>query len=188
MPTALARWEPIIAEASLRFDVPTPWIARVMAAESGGLTTFQGKPITSSAGAMGLMQIMPQTYTALRARYGLGADGYDPHDNIFAGAAYLHELYRRYGYPNLFAAYNAGPSRLDDFLTRGRALPRVTETYVAALTGAHLPSEASSNSRGSDADNAASNALFFVNRARDSEGHATVTASSLFVTLSSTAR
>jgi len=35
------------------------------------------------------MQIMPQTWSGLRLRYGLGANPYDPHDNILAGAAYL---------------------------------------------------------------------------------------------------
>jgi soluble lytic murein transglycosylase-like protein len=38
---------------------------------------------------MGLIQIMPETWAILRARYGLVANPYDPHDNILAGAAYL---------------------------------------------------------------------------------------------------
>ena len=44
---------------------------------------------TSQAGAMGLMQVMPVTYDELRARYNLGDDPYDPHDNVMAGTAYL---------------------------------------------------------------------------------------------------
>ena len=60
---------------------------------------------------MGLMQVMPGTYSDLRNRYALGGDSYDPHDNIFAGTAYLRQMYERYGYPSLFAAYNAGPKR-----------------------------------------------------------------------------
>ena len=83
---------------------------------------------------MGLMQVMPQTYAALRARYGLGADPYAPRDNILAGAAYLRELLDRYGVPWFLAAYNAGPARLDAFLHTGRALPAETERYLAALT------------------------------------------------------
>ena len=47
----------------------------------------------SRKGAMGLMQIMPETWAHLRVRYALGADPYDPHDNILAGAAYLRELH-----------------------------------------------------------------------------------------------
>ncbi|MDE2184530.1 MAG: lytic transglycosylase domain-containing protein [Alphaproteobacteria bacterium] len=188
LPPAIAHWESIIAAASVRFDVPEPWIAHVMAAESGGSTTLNRRPITSAAGAMGLMQIMPQTYSGLRARYGFGADAYDPHDNIFAGAAYLHELYQRYGYPNLFAAYNAGPSRVDDYLTHGRPLPRVTDAYVAMLTGTHVSSSLPSNPSRDAAPTQPATTLFFVNHTRETEGSAAASASPLFVTLSSAQR
>jgi soluble lytic murein transglycosylase-like protein len=86
----------------------------------------------SERGAMGLMQIMPKTWTELRARYGLGADPYDPRDNILAGAAYIRELYDRYGAPGLLAAYNAGPGRYERLAT-GRPLPDETQAYVATL-------------------------------------------------------
>jgi hypothetical protein len=76
------------------------------------------------------MQVMPQTYQALRMQYGLGRNAYDPHDNILAGAAYLRQMYERYGYPSLFAAYNAGPKRLDGFLMHGQSLPQETVAYV----------------------------------------------------------
>lgn len=129
----LDRWQDFIAEASRRFVIPQSWIRAVMRAESGGRTTLNGMPITSPAGAMGLMQIMPATWAELRARYGFRAGPYDPHDNIMAGTAYLRELYTRYGYPNLFAAYNAGPGRLDAHLFNGVPLPTETTGYLAAL-------------------------------------------------------
>jgi hypothetical protein len=132
-PPPIAQWAPIIAEASARFAVPEAWIRRVMQSESGGRTTLNGKPITSSTGAMGLMQIMPGTYADLRRRYGFGPNPYDPHDNIFAGTAYLREMHERYGYPFLFAAYHAGPSRLDNFISHGRALPPATLNYANRL-------------------------------------------------------
>src|SRR3546814_948782 len=56
------RWRPFIAEASARFGIPAAWIERVMRAESGGRTRLHGEPITSWAGAMGLMQLMPGTW------------------------------------------------------------------------------------------------------------------------------
>ena len=87
----------------------------------------------SPKGAMGLMQIMPQTWAGLRLRYGLGADPYDPHDNILAGAAYLRELHDRYGAPGFLAAYNAGPARYEDHLATGRPLPAETRAYLAVL-------------------------------------------------------
>ena len=130
---AVAVWQPDIAAAARRFDVPEAWIAAVMRAESGGQATMVGEPIRSPAGAIGLMQVMPHTYAALRARYGFGADPYAPRDNILAGAAYLRELLDRYGVPWFLAAYNAGPARLDAFLHSGRALPAETQRYLAAL-------------------------------------------------------
>lgn len=130
---AVAVWQPDIAAAAHRFDIPAAWIAAVMRAESGGRAIMDGEPIRSPAGAMGLMQVMPQTYAALRARYGLGADPYAPRDNILAGAAYLRELLDRYGVPWFLAAYNAGPARLDAFLHTGRTLPAETQRYLAAL-------------------------------------------------------
>ena len=130
---AVAVWQPDIAAAARRFDIPDAWIAAVMRAESGGQATMDGEPIRSPEGAMGLMQVMPQTYAALRVRYGLGTDPYAPRDNILAGAAYLREMLDRYGVPWFLVAYNAGPARLDAFLHTGRALPAETQSYLAAL-------------------------------------------------------
>lgn len=126
-------WQPLITEASRRFGIPEAWIRAVMAAEGGGQAMRHSQPITSRAGAMGLMQLMPATWAELRDRFGLGTDPYDPRDNILAGTAYLRELYARYGYPDLFAAYNAGPARLDDHLLHGRPLPDETLGYLATL-------------------------------------------------------
>src|SRR5579862_7864843 len=82
---------------------------------------------------MGLMQVMPETYDELRDRYSLGGDPYDPHDNILAGTAYLREMYDIYGSPGFLAAYNAGPRRLDDYLSNNRPLPDETRRYVAMI-------------------------------------------------------
>jgi len=117
-----------VAEASQRFGVPEAWIAAIIRVESAGDPT-----VTSTAGAMGLMQIMPTTYATLRARLGLGANPYDPHDNIMAGAAYLREMHDRYGTIGFLAAYNAGPGRWEDHLAGVRPLPPETMRYVARL-------------------------------------------------------
>ena len=132
-PSRIDHWEPYIAEAAQRFAIPQDWIRAVMRSESGGRTTLNGQPITSSAGAMGLMQLMPGTYSDMRSRYGLGTDSYDPHDNVLAGAAYLHLMYQQYGYPSLFAAYNAGPARFNGYLLRGKSLPSATLSYVGGI-------------------------------------------------------
>ena len=122
------RWATEIAAASLRFGIPDRVLRAVMRAESGGVPS-----ITSAAGAMGLMQLMPETWATMRARYRLGADPYAPAANILAGAGFLRELIDRYGAPDFLAAYNAGPGRLDDHRLRGRALPDETRRYVAQL-------------------------------------------------------
>lgn len=128
------RWSGYIAEASGRFGVPEEWIRRVIRAESGGRTTLNGSPIMSRAGAMGLMQLMPGTWREMRAAHGLGPDPHDPRDNILAGTAYLGAMYLRFGYPGLFAAYNAGPKRYAGHLATGRRLPAETVAYVAAVS------------------------------------------------------
>ena len=127
-------WGPYIREASNRFDVPDRWIRALMRQESGGRAySANGQLITSSAGAMGLMQVMPGTYDELRARHNLGDDPFEPHDNIMAGVAYMREMYDIYGSPGFLAAYNAGPARLDDYLSNTRGLPDETRRYVAII-------------------------------------------------------
>ncbi|MBS1103851.1 transglycosylase SLT domain-containing protein [Gluconobacter sp. Dm-62] len=131
-------WGPYIQEASSRFDVPEAWIRAVMQQESGGhLFDHSGNFITSTPGAMGLLQLMPPTYDDMRQQLGLGEDPYDPHDNILAGTAYLRQMYDIYGSPGFLAAYNDGPGSLDRYLRRGRPLPRETRRYVAAI-GPHI--------------------------------------------------
>ena len=118
-----------IAEASQRFGIPAHWIRAVLRAESAGDVRA-----ISEAGAIGLMQVMPDTWAALRDRYRLGRDPYQPRDNILAGTAYMREMWDRYGnVAAMLAAYNAGPGRYDDHRATGRPLPTETRTYVAAL-------------------------------------------------------
>lgn len=128
------RWDGFMAEASRRFHVPKTWIRAVMARESGGRTMLgEGKPIVSSAGALGLMQVLPETYEQMATAHGLGANPFDAHDNIMAGTAYLDWLHRKYGYPQMFAAYNAGPGKLEDHLAHGVNLPAETRAYVGGI-------------------------------------------------------
>ena len=130
------RWTVHIEEASARFGVPSSWIRKVIRAESGGATEIRGAPVVSSAGAMGLMQLMPSTWREMRQVLRLGADPHHPRDNILAGSLYLRLMFDRFGYPGLFAAYNAGPARYAQYLSGRRALPYETRAYVAKLAPA----------------------------------------------------
>ncbi|WP_394701406.1 lytic transglycosylase domain-containing protein [uncultured Roseibium sp.] len=121
-----------IAEASQRFGIPAHWIRAIMDTESYGNAN-----VVSAAGALGPMQVMPETSEELRIRYGLNADPFDPHDNILAGTAYLREMFDRYGdITGMLAAYNPGPARYDAYLEACRDLPSETRTYVALLAPA----------------------------------------------------
>lgn len=118
-----------IAEASQRFGIPEAWIRAVLVTESA-----QDTGAVSSAGAIGLMQIMPDTWAELRIQHRLGADPYDPRDNILAGTAYLRQMLDRYGSIGaMLAAYNAGPGRYDEYVATGRPLPAETRAYVSKL-------------------------------------------------------
>lgn len=142
-PAAVHPYAAHIAEASQRFGIPEHWIRAVLRAESAGDVRA-----VSSAGAMGLMQVMPDTWAGLHVRHGLGHDPYDPRDNILAGAAYLREMFDRYRtIPAMLGAYNAGPGRYDEYVQTGRALPAETRAYIALLApqlGAPSPASASS--------------------------------------------
>ncbi|MGE4302620.1 MAG: lytic transglycosylase domain-containing protein [Novosphingobium sp.] len=127
--TASGPYAAPIVEAAQRFGIPERWIWAVMRAESNG-----DPRAVSPVGAMGLMQIMPATWVSLRSRYRLGSDPFNVRDNILAGVAYLREMYDRYGdVTAMLAAYNAGPGRTDEYLSRGRPLPVATRVYIAKL-------------------------------------------------------
>jgi soluble lytic murein transglycosylase-like protein len=130
------QWDRNIAEASARFGIPRQWIRRIIRAESDGQTRLDGRPIVSRTGAMGLMQLMPGTWLEMRSELGLGTDPFNPNDNIIAGSAYLRSMYDRFGYPGLFAAYNAGPTRYAAFLSGASTLPAETRAYVANIAPA----------------------------------------------------
>ncbi len=123
-----APFDTYVTEAATRANIPLAWITAVMRAESQG-----DVHAASPKGAMGLMQIMPDTWRELRATLNLGANPYDPYDNIVAGAAYLRRLHDRYGDMGFLAAYNAGPGRYEQFLTAGKTLPDETKKYVSRV-------------------------------------------------------
>ncbi len=139
-----------VTEASRRFGIPEHWIRAVRRIESA-----DNVRALSTAGAMGLMQIMPGTWHYLRDRHGLGDDPYDPRDNLLAGTAYLREMYDRYGFAGFLAAYNAGPGRYEAYL-KGRPLQAETRSYVARLAplikAGNLPSEVMEEARNDPPD------------------------------------
>ncbi|HXE11490.1 MAG TPA: lytic transglycosylase domain-containing protein [Bryobacteraceae bacterium] len=116
--------ESLIKGASSKNKLDPSLLRAVMVQESG----FRPCAI-STAGAMGLMQIMPETANDLNLE-----DPFDPAANVDAGAKYLKQMLDRYhGNTALaLAAYNAGPGRTDK--AKGN-IPQIPETigYVASI-------------------------------------------------------
>lgn len=115
--SATAPWRKMILEASRIYGVDPALIEAVMLSESGGNPKDH-----STAGAKGLMQLMPET-----ARYMGVKNIWDPRQNINGGTRYLKEMLDRFNGNTVLAvaAYNAGPNR--DSL-RGGKVPTIVET------------------------------------------------------------
>jgi len=120
----VARWEDIIQKHATRHNVAPELVRAVMTQESGG-----DPRAVSSAGAMGLMQLMPATARGAGVR-----DPFDPDENVRAGVALLRANLDRYdGNVSLaLAAYNAGVGNVAKY---GGVPPfRETQNYVAKIT------------------------------------------------------
>lgn len=120
----VARLNSIVAEQSRAHAVPPTLIRAVISQESGG-----DPSAISTAGAMGLMQLMPGTASA----YGV-TNPFDPSQNVAGGVAYLHDLLQRY-HGNValaLAAYNAGSGAVAKY----GGIPPYAETrgYVENVT------------------------------------------------------
>ena len=115
----------LIREAASRHGVPPALVKSIMAAESNFISD-----VVSPKGAVGLMQLMPET--ALE----FGADPMDPKQNVDAGTHYLRYLLDRYqkrrnALTRAIAAYNAGPGMVDRY--HGVPPFRETRQYVSRV-------------------------------------------------------
>jgi soluble lytic murein transglycosylase-like protein len=124
---ATTTFDPIIERASLQHDVPVRLVKAVIQVESG----FKSRA-RSPKGAMGLMQLMPQT----ARQYQAGRNPYDPTKNIQAGTQYLRKLLNEFELPLALAAYNAGEGAVRRF----GGIPPYAETQayvkqIMALVG-----------------------------------------------------
>jgi soluble lytic murein transglycosylase-like protein len=101
--------------AADRYGLPRQLVRSVMAAESG----FHHQ-LVSPKGAIGLMQLMPETAQLL------GVDPYDPVQNVDGGTRYLRDLLLKYngGLHHALAAYNAGPKAVEKY----NGIPPYAET------------------------------------------------------------
>ncbi|MBU0973244.1 MAG: lytic transglycosylase domain-containing protein [Proteobacteria bacterium] len=116
--------EDIIRKAAKAYGVDSGLIRDVIQAES----SFNPDAV-SSKGAMGLMQLMPDTAKELGV-----TDPMNPLENVMGGTRYLKKLLDRYdqNVPLALAAYNWGMGNLD---AHRRRMPAETKNYVAKITG-----------------------------------------------------
>ena len=119
------KYHPIIVQAARKYNLETSFIHAVITAESA----YQNKAI-SSAGAQGLMQLMPVT----AARFGVD-DPFNPQQSIHAGTEYLYKLLKEFKSKELaLAAYNAGEGTVRRYNKQIPPYPE-TQKYVEKVMG-----------------------------------------------------
>lgn len=113
----IRRYYPTIRKFSRQFDVPTSLMEAVIYVESAG-----NPRATSNKGAMGLMQLMPQTASSLGVRH-----PYSPYENICGGSKLINLLRRYFNNDDFYVlwAYNAGINRV-----KQNVLPAETHDYI----------------------------------------------------------
>jgi len=115
-----------VVQAAHRNDLPIPYFIRLLFQESG----FR-PDVVSHAGAQGVAQFMPETAASVGLK-----NPFDPLEAIPASARLLRSLFQQFGNLGLAAAaYNAGPRRIENWLSRKGSLPQETQGYVKIITG-----------------------------------------------------
>ncbi len=136
------KYEAEVAAASEKYGVPKHIIFAVIKTESN----FD-PDVKSSAGACGLMQLLPSTFSEMSGIADAERYIYDPQINIDAGTKYLAYLYTRYGnWETVYAAYNGGLGNVDEWLadknysSDGKTLTNIpyseTRAYVRRVSSA----------------------------------------------------
>jgi hypothetical protein len=122
--------EALIEEASNTHGVPKELIRGIIQQESSGNHfNSDGTVLTSSAGALGAMQLMPET------AQGLGVNPNNPRENILGGTKYFKQQLEAFNgdVPKALAAYNAGPGAVQE---HGGIPPyQETKDYVERIMG-----------------------------------------------------
>ena len=121
----------MIESAAKAQDLPLEFFARVIWQESRFRSDAVGPVTRSGQRAQGIAQFMPGTANERRL-----LDPFDPVQALPKSAEFLNELRNQFGNLGLAAAaYNAGPRRVQEWLTGSGYMPQETRNYVIAITG-----------------------------------------------------
>jgi soluble lytic murein transglycosylase-like protein len=116
-------YHPTFAVVESNNGIPTNLLYRIGYQESHFRSDIIDGSTVSPAGAVGIMQLMPQFFP--------GA-GQDPQADIATAGAYLAKLYGEFNDWQLAtAAYNDGPGNINSYLAGSKTLPLETQNYVA---------------------------------------------------------
>jgi hypothetical protein len=124
---------PIYRAAAVRYGVP--W--RILAAINEVETDYGNEESVSTAGAVGWMQFMPETWM----RYGVDAfsagdaDPYNPVDAIFAAARYLRDMGAAKDLRAAILAYNHSAAYVESVMLRAELISTYPKPVIATLTG-----------------------------------------------------
>lgn len=124
VPSEAGRWSAAIHRAAAQAGIDPQLLTALVWTESSFVPDA-----VSSAGAIGLAQLMPETAEIL------GVDPNDPEQNLAGGARFLRDMLDRFGRTDLaLAAYNAGPTTVSRLHDGGDGVPiahRYVETVLA---------------------------------------------------------
>lgn len=141
----------LMIEAAARSnDLPLEFFARVIWQESRFQPDAVGPITRNGQRAQGIAQFMPGTANERRL-----LDPFDPVQALPKSAEFLSELRNQFGNLGLAAAaYNAGPRRVQDWLSGTGAMPQETRHYVMAITGTTVEEWAAAGNKGKMSDGA----------------------------------
>jgi len=140
----------MIESAAKAQDLPLEFFARVIWQESRFQSDAVGPVTRSGQRAQGIAQFMPGTANERRL-----LDPFDPVQALPKSAEFLNELRNQFGNLGLAAAaYNAGPRRVQEWLTGSGYMPQETRNYVIAITGTSVDDWAGAAKNGKTLDRA----------------------------------